>query len=383
MNVRPGRGRLPRVVHPVAWWIWALGLATAASLTTNPLLLGLVLGVAGIVVAARRTDAPWARAFRAYLVLGLIVVALRVAFRVVLGSAGSSDEHVMVHLPSIPLPGFMTGVTLGGPVTYESVLYAVYDGLRLATLLCCIGAANALANPKRALRSLPAALHELGVAITVAVTIAPELVESAHRVRRARKLRGATEKGRRGVRGMAMPVLHDALARSFELAAAMDSRGYGRTAGLSRAQRRVTSTLLIAALLGLCTAAYALLDVTAPRALGLPVLFAAIGCAIAGFAIAGRRVQHTRYRPDPWAGPEWCTAACGVLAAVAMIITAHVDPAALSPSTTPLVWPTLPLLPVVGIAIGALPAVLTPQPPRSNVATVDASPPRVLHEAAA
>jgi len=56
MNVQ----RLPRVLHPVAWWIWALGLATAASLTTNPLLLALVLGVAGIVVAARRTDAPWA-----------------------------------------------------------------------------------------------------------------------------------------------------------------------------------------------------------------------------------------------------------------------------------------------------------------------------------
>ena len=24
------------ILHPVAWWIWALGLAAAASFTTNP-----------------------------------------------------------------------------------------------------------------------------------------------------------------------------------------------------------------------------------------------------------------------------------------------------------------------------------------------------------
>jgi energy-coupling factor transport system permease protein len=364
MNVQ----RLPRVLHPVAWWIWALGLATAASLTTNPLLLALVLGVAGIVVAARRTDAPWARAFRAYLVLGLVVVVIRVAFRVVLGGAQGSSDHVMVRLPEIPLPGFMAGVSLGGAVTYESVLFAFYDGLRLATLLCCIGAANALANPKRALRSLPAALYELGVAITVAVTIAPELVESVQRVRRARKLRGATEKGRRAVRGIAMPVLHDALARSFQLAAAMDSRGYGRTAGVPRRVRRATAVLLLGALLGLCVGAYALLDVSTPRVLGVPMLVVAGACAIGGLRLGGRRVQRTRYRPDPWAAAEWCTTACGVIAALSMVAAAHLDPAALSPSTAPAVWPTLPVLPALGLLLAALPAIITPRPPATYAA---------------
>ena len=36
----PALERLPRELHPVAWWIWALGMATAATRTTNPLLLG-------------------------------------------------------------------------------------------------------------------------------------------------------------------------------------------------------------------------------------------------------------------------------------------------------------------------------------------------------
>ena len=114
-----------------------------------------MLAVAGIVVAARRTEAPWARAFKWYLLLGVVVIAIRVAFRIVLGGDLGPGEHVLFTLPQIPLPGFMSGVQLGGPVSAESVLAAVYDGLRLATLLCCIGAANTLANPKRALRVLP------------------------------------------------------------------------------------------------------------------------------------------------------------------------------------------------------------------------------------
>ena len=53
-------GRLPRALHPGAWWLWALGLATAASRTTNPVVLLLVVAVVAHVVAARRTEAPWA-----------------------------------------------------------------------------------------------------------------------------------------------------------------------------------------------------------------------------------------------------------------------------------------------------------------------------------
>ena len=41
-----------RDLHPLAWWVWALGLAAAASRTTNPLLLGLVIGVACLALGA-------------------------------------------------------------------------------------------------------------------------------------------------------------------------------------------------------------------------------------------------------------------------------------------------------------------------------------------
>jgi energy-coupling factor transport system permease protein len=368
--------RLPRTLHPIAWWIWAIGLATAASRTTNPLLLALILAVAGIVVAARRTEAPWARAFKWYLLFGMIVIAIRVAFRIVLGADVGPDEHVLFTVPRIPLPSFMAGVELGGAVSAQSVLAAAYDGFRLATILCCIGAANTLANPKRALRSLPAALYELGVTITVAVTVAPQLVESAQRVNRARKLRGDTLRGRHAIRGIAMPVLHDALDRSFLLAAAMDSRGYGRSSELPPRVRRTTAALLLAGLLGLCLGTYSLLDTSTPRFLGAPTLALGIALAAAGLALGGRRIRRTQYRPDPWRFPEWSTAISGVLAAATVIAVGIHDASALNPSLFPLAWPTLPIVPAVGILCALAPVALTPPPP------LDARPPNRATRAA-
>ena len=153
--------RLPRELHPAAWWIWALGMATAATRTTNPLLLGAIIAVVAFVVSARRGDAPWSSGFRGYVVAALVVIAVRVALRMVLD--GQYGEHVLFHLPELPLPAAAAGIRIGGPVSLEGLLAAFYDGLRLATLILCIGAANVLANPKRLLKSTPSSLHEIGV----------------------------------------------------------------------------------------------------------------------------------------------------------------------------------------------------------------------------
>ena len=111
---------LPRPLHPGAWWLWALGLATAAIFTTNPLLLLLIVAVTGYVVAARRTSAPWARSYGAFLRLGVVVVLLRLAFQVVFGATGTGT--VIVHIPELPLPDWAGGVQIGGDLTVQDLL---------------------------------------------------------------------------------------------------------------------------------------------------------------------------------------------------------------------------------------------------------------------
>jgi energy-coupling factor transport system permease protein len=113
-------------------------------------------------------------------------------------------------------------------------------------------------------------------------------------------------------------VLEDSLERSLRLAAGMDTRGYGRSAGAPRGERRLTGALMLVGVGGVAVGVYALLDHTAPRLLATPMLVLGVAAAMAGLAMAGRRVGRTRYRPDPWRWPELAVmlsgAATGVVA---------------------------------------------------------------------
>lgn len=357
----PWRAPLPRTVHPGAWWLWALGLAAAASRTANPVLLLLILAVAGLVVVQRRTDAPWALAFRMYLVLGAFIVVMRVVFRIVFG--GGQGDTVLFTLPQIPLPELAAGIRLLGPVAAEQLLGGLYDGLRLATMVICVGAANALANPKRMLKALPGALYEIGTSVVVTLTVAPQLVESVQRVRRARRLRGGSGRGRSALRGIVIPVLEDAMNRSLALAAAMASHGYGRTGGVAARTRLLTGTLVIAGLLGVCAGLYGAMGTSTPGYLGTPLLLAGLALAGGGFLLGGRRVRRSSYRPDRWRGGEVLVAASGLGAGVLMYLVSRTDAATLYPSLSPLTWPEVALVPACAVLLGALPAVLAPPPP--------------------
>ena len=157
-------------------------------------------------------------------------------------------------------------------------------------------------------------------------------------------------------------LLIDGAAYFRALAAAMDSRGYGRTAGASRGSRRVTGALMLVGLAGLCAGTYGLLDTTAFGPLTAPMLIGGVAACAAGIRASGSQVQRTRYRPDPWALPEWGVAAVGTGVAVVIVVTSSIDPNQLNPSLQPLVWPSLPPIPTIAILCGALAAVIAPPP---------------------
>ncbi|THA54129.1 energy-coupling factor transporter transmembrane component T [Streptomyces sp. A1136] len=353
--------RRGNALHAGAWWVWALGLATAASRTTNPLLLALIVAVAGYVVAARRTTAPWARSYGAFLRLGLVVIGLRLLFSTLLGSP-VPGAHTLLTLPEVALPAWAQGIRLGGRVSAEQLVFAFYDGAKLAALLVCVGAANALANPARLLKSLPAALYEAGVAVVVAMTFAPNMVADVGRLRTARRLRGRPTGGVKAVLQIGLPVLEGALERSVAVAASMDARGYGRTAQVPPAVRRTTNALTLGGLLGMCAGTYGLLAAEG-AVFGLPLLFLGLALALAGLRLGGRRSVRTRYRPDRWGGRAWLVAGSGAAVAALLSYAGTLDPEGLRPAVVPLVAPALPLWPAAAILVGLLPAFVAPVPP--------------------
>lgn len=373
---------LARPLHPFAWWGWAIALATVAASTTNVLLLGAITAVLCLVTVARRGDNPWAKGFKFYLFLGAFVVLMRVAFRVLLG--GGAGSTILFSLPSIPLPSWVGGIQILGPVSLESLLFGFADGMRLATIIVAIGAANSLANPKRLLAAFPSALYELGTILVVAFSALPQLGEAMGRVLRVRKLRQRQQpRSRRQrlgwIQTIIVPVLSEALDRSIALAASMEVRGYGRSGRASAGERTLSTVLGLVGVVLLTLWAYCLLAKPAigPSWWGLNLLELALvvaGVAAIWYAmrISGRHVQRTRYQPDRWGVAEWCVLLSGSIPVVAVQLLARADTAGvLSPSISPPQWPEL-TVPLLGILItAALPAFLTPPPALTTALTND------------
>lgn len=214
-----------RVLHPLAWWIWAGSIAIAlAKASSVPLALSTV-GAVAIVVWRKSENAPWSKSFRWSLKLGMWVIAIRTLTGILIGVPTAG--RILFTIPQIPLPTWMPGIRIGGAVTLERLMATAHDGIIIASIIALLGAAASLASPHRLLRSLPVMVYEFGVAVVIATSVLPQLVTSSARIREAQRLRGQDVKGPKNWRRMALPLLEDALSRSLDLAAAMDSRGYG------------------------------------------------------------------------------------------------------------------------------------------------------------
>lgn len=351
----------PRLLHPVAWWIWGLTLAAAASRTTNPAYLLLIGAVIGLVVLQRR-EVGTSSALGVFLTIAAVAIGIRVVMTVLLGN-GVVGGTTLVTLPEVPLPDWLAGIRIGGPVSLEALLLALYHGLQLAAILVCVGACNVLADPRRLLRYVPATLYDVGTAIVVALTYVPRLAEEARQVRSARRLRGHSGRGLREMSRLAVPVLESSLERSLELAASMESRGYGRVTLAPGARRRAT-TLTVVGLAGVLVGLYGLLDGAAPAIVGLPTLLVGSALAIAALMTGARKDRRTPYRRDPWRLPEWLVVLSALPAATVLVVLgAHGDPS-VTPQQMPAAVPQLAPTVLLALLLPAAAGMLAPRTPR-------------------
>ncbi|MEK6647839.1 MAG: energy-coupling factor transporter transmembrane component T [Actinomycetota bacterium] len=221
-----------RSLHPLLWWIWAGSLAIGVAKASSVLIACAVVGAVAIVVYRKSEKTPWAASFRWALKVGLWVIAIRISAGVLIGVP--IPGQTLFTLPILPLPSWMAGIRIGGPVTLERVTATAHEGLIMAAIIALLGAAASLSSPHRLLRSLPVMVYEFGVAVVIATSILPQLVASIARIHDAQKLRGQETRGFMKWRRIALPLLESSLSRSLDLAAAMDARGYGYSRKRSR-----------------------------------------------------------------------------------------------------------------------------------------------------
>lgn len=212
-------------LHPLTWWIWSFAVAICVARVNSPIFAIVAVGVVGSVVYFFRDNAPWGKSFIWTLKLAVWILVIRTFIAIAIGVP--IPGTTIFSLPRIPLPSWMPGVRIGGDVTLERISSAISEGLFICAIIVIFGAAASLTSPHRLLRVLPVYMYEFGVSVVISTTIVPQLVTSFSRIRMAQRLRGQSTKGFASYRRVAIPLLEESLARSLDLAAAMDSRGYG------------------------------------------------------------------------------------------------------------------------------------------------------------
>lgn len=190
-----------------------------------------------LIVKNFKSDGPWAGSFSFALKLSLAIIVFRVFIGIVIGVPVPGTN--LFTLPIIPLPDWMAGIRLGGAVTWERVSSTILESFDIAIIIVLFGATTSLTNPRALIRSFPPIFYELGMILIISSSLTPQLVGNLKRIRNAQQIRGVSRNRFLAWRQIAMPLLEDSLARSLDLAAAMDARGYGisRTRSKYRPQK--------------------------------------------------------------------------------------------------------------------------------------------------
>lgn len=285
------------------WWLLGLALAISGSLAKPVWELGFICLLSLALASIYGPGAQKWQAIRLYLYLCGFVLLVRVLFRIIFNGTGftyGQEPSVLLALPNVSFTVFSQSVHLLGPLTTATLTGAINDGLRLCAIILGVAMANIIANPRKLLRSTPSALYEVATAAAVAISLAPQLISSINRVRQARELRGGTPRGLNGLGSIVIPVLEDTIQRSLDLAASMDSRGFGRRGRMPKSATLASRVSSVLAILVLGFASYLLLtsgrDVWIALAMfGLSLLLLTVTVRIANvYQVRSRLVLENR-----------------------------------------------------------------------------------------
>lgn len=283
-------------MHTLTWLVWLVSALIVAGLTNNPLYLALVLLATMLVFLVWREPTPLARTYRLFLGVGFVLWLGYTLFGIVT-VGGARGQTVLLALPELRLPVLLGGITFGGLVTVEDLVWGAIRGLRIWTLIAIFGAFNALIDHYRLLRLTPRSLFHAGLAVTIAITFVPQLVQAISQITEAQRVRGHRFRGPVSYLPLVGPLLAGSLESSIQLAESLDARGFGRTRVETSNTAERVGVLLGVLLLGLGTFQWLY---AGAGILGGSLLLAGSGLLLVALRALGRRVSRTTYRRERW-----------------------------------------------------------------------------------
>lgn len=286
--------RLTGQVQASSWWLLATSLAILASVSSLPGIAAVVLVSIALPMALRRNSAS-SFSLGFYVKIAAAVVVIRILFRVIF-NYGSLDSWVLLNLPQFDLDlGAAGTVRLFGTLTWSTFQSGLTDGLRLAAIILSVAMANLLADPRALMRALPPVFREVATSISIAINLAPQLIASFQRVKKAQALRGHT-KGIGAMGAIVIPVLEDSIDKSMALAASMESRGFARRGVFSSTQQRAIRALTLTALASFAIAIFTLLTGLQSELIGLCLIVVGATLLVLALRLSSRGHHQTRYR---------------------------------------------------------------------------------------
>lgn len=288
-------------VNAAAWLAWFAGAALVPMVSRNPLYLGLTLLVVLVVYLSTPRSGSLARAWRLVLLVGTTLATFSIGFNLLTVHSG---DRVFARLPdALPI--------VGGPLTWNALVYGVTSALAIATLLLAAATLSSAVRQADLIRLLPSRVAALGVAGTVALTLVPQTIAAGRDIYDAQRARGYRFRSPRDATTLLVPLLGAGLERSLVLAEALETRGFGGGAAARPATRRWP------ALVGAALAAIAGL-----MAIGLGHLLPGVALMIVALVAAAASTppphRRTRYRPLAWGTSSFIVIAAALLATVVL-----------------------------------------------------------------
>jgi len=332
--------------HSKAWGAWLIVTMAIILSTRNPVyLLVLLISLLTLGSFFKRKDRTGLWLLQNLRFSGTMIL-LSSLINAIFTHTG---KHVIFTIPvNWPL--------IGGPITLESLIFGMVNGLIIGSLYLAFNIFNLVLNIKQITGLIPKIFHPISITITIALTFFPSVQQRAKEIREAQLIRGNQMKRISDWLPLFLPLLITSLENAIVLSESMTARGYHSQRSAVPA-RIVTSSLIFSAFLIFSGWILGIYD--------YPILFSTGLYSIGGLVIliiflyANRRVKITRYHHETWHRRDSFTVLLLVTAFVVWIV---LQTGAKLPTAAYSVYPALsfPAVQVEGIVLSCTPIIPLP-----------------------